>query len=258
MFPGQGAQRVNMGLEIYQNEPSFRREVDYCAEVLKSHLGIDIRQLLYPVAGQEEEASRQLNQTLHAQPALFTISYALARLWQEWGVEPDEIIGHSVGEYVAACLAGVFSPEDVLRVLATRGKLMQNLAEGSMLAVSLSEADARKYLGSELSLAAINSPGSCVISGPVEAVVRLQKELLKARIACLQLRTSHAFHSAMVQPIIEPFKQELRSVKLNAPKIPFISSSTGTWITVEQATDINYWAQHMMETVRFVEGLQEV
>ncbi|EEF58138.1 hybrid non-ribosomal peptide synthetase/type I polyketide synthase [Pedosphaera parvula] len=258
MFPGQGAQRVNMALEIYQNEPAFRKEVDYCADVLKRHLGIDIRQLLYPLAGQEEEANQQLTKTLYAQPALFTISYALARLWQEWGMEPDEMIGHSVGEYVAACLAGVFSIEDVLWMLATRGKLMQNLSKGSMLAASLPEADARKYLGQELSLAAINSPSSCVISGPVEAVEQLQKELVKARVACLHLQTSHAFHSAMVDPIIEPFKQELKNVRLNVPKIPFISSCTGTWITVDQATDINYWAHHLRETVRFAEGLQEV
>jgi amino acid adenylation domain-containing protein len=258
MFPGQGAQRVNMGLELYKDEPTFRKEVDYCAEILKPNLDIDIRHIIHPSEGKEEEASRLLAKTLYAQPSLFTISYALARLWQEWGVEPDEMIGHSVGEYVAACLAGVFSVEDVLPMLAMRGKLMQDLPGGSMLAVSLPETDARQYLGNELSLAAVNNPSNCVISGPVEAVEQLRKELAKARIASRHLQTSHAFHSAMVDPIVDPFKRALKNVRLNPPKIPFISSSTGTWITAEQATDVNYWARHLRETVRFAEGLREV
>ncbi|MDB6125044.1 MAG: Amino acid adenylation domain protein [Pedosphaera sp.] len=258
MFPGQGAQQVNMGLELYQSEPTFRQHIDKCAQLLKPHLRMDLREVLYPKEAQVEEARHRLRQTLLAQTSLFVVAYAMAQQWLDWGVEPEAMIGHSVGEYVAACLAGVLSVEDILGLLAMRGHLMQDLPEGGMLAVSLPDSEAKKFLGPELSLAAVNSPTSCVISGPREAVARLEQQLGERKIAHRQLQTSHAFHSAMVDPILEPFTQQLGRVKLNPPRIPFISSPTGTWITSAQATDPVYWARHMRETVRFADGLGEV
>jgi amino acid adenylation domain-containing protein len=258
MFPGQGAQQVNMGLEAYQSEPIFRQQIDACAEILKPHLYMDLRNVLYPKAEHLEAARQQLKQTSFAQTSLFVVEYALSQLWLERGVKPGAMIGHSVGEYVAACLAGVFRLEDVLKLLAVRGRLMQDLPCGAMLAVSLPENEARTFLDSGLSLAAINSPSSCVISGPTEAVARLEHQFGEKRIACRQLQTSHAFHSAMVDPVLGAFTEELSKVKLNVPRIPFVSSPSGNWITEAQATDPGYWARHMRETVRFADGLGQL
>jgi non-ribosomal peptide synthase protein (TIGR01720 family) len=260
MFPGQGAQHVGMGLELYQSAPTFRRVVDLCAESLKPILRSDIRQLLFPPEEQAEAASKRLQQTALAQPALFIVEYALAQLWMEWGVRPVAMLGHSIGEYVAACLAGVFSWEDGLLLVATRGRLMQQLPAGDMIAVPLSEDEARELLQarSDLSLAAINGASRCVISGPREAIDRLESELNSDGVECRRLHTSHAFHSSMMEPILSPFVDLLKNVRLRPPKIPYLSNLTGQWITAAEATAPAYWARHLRETVRFADGLGEL
>lgn len=258
MFPGQGAQYVNMGLELYQIEKTFREQVDICSEFLKPHLGLDIRNIIYPNERQLTQATQQIQQTLVAQSALFVIEYALAKLWSEWGVHPQAMIGHSIGEYVAACLAGVFSLEDALDLVAARGRLMQELPDGAMLAIELSEKEVDPLLGKTLSLAAINGPNLCIVSGSTKALEELNDRLSEKDVMCLPLNTSHAPHSQEMDSIIEPFKSYVEKMTLRPPQVPYISNVTGTWITTAQATDPNYWARHMRQTVRFSEGLQEL
>ncbi|MBD2775779.1 type I polyketide synthase [Iningainema tapete] len=272
MFSGQGAQYVNMGRELYEVEPTFRKYVDTCAQILQPHLNQDIRHILYPKEQQIEAATRQLQQTAITQPALFVIEYALAQLWMEWGVRPEAMIGHSIGEYVAATIAGVFSLQDALAIVATRGKLMQQLPTGSMLAIPLGEKDVQSLIENvetfhetslhtdriSVQIAAINSPSSCVVSGTREAIAGLQNQLSSKGIECRLLHTSHAFHSHMMEPILDPFVQALKKVKLNSPRIRFISNVTGTWITDEQATNPSYWSQHLRQTVRFSTGISQL
>ncbi|NET53145.1 MAG: type I polyketide synthase, partial [Merismopedia sp. SIO2A8] len=231
MFSGQGAQYVNMALELYQIEPIFRQQVDICSELLEPHLKLDLRHLIYPSPQEANEATHQLKQTAITQASLFVIEYALARLWMSWGCKPQAMIGHSIGEYVAACLAGVFSLEDALRLVAARGQMMQKLPGGSLLAVFLPEQEIRPLLSEKLSLAAINAPSVCAVSGPKDAIETLEKQLLKQGIDCRHLHTSHAFHSQMMDPILGEFSSLFSKINLNPPQIPYISNVTGTWIT---------------------------
>ncbi|MBE7384660.1 MAG: SDR family NAD(P)-dependent oxidoreductase [Leptolyngbya sp. SIO1E4] len=256
MFTGQGAQYVNMAQEIYQSEPVFRQVCDRCCDLLQPQLGLDLRQLLYPTDTGAENAAQQLQQTAITQPALFVIEYALAQLCMSWGVHPVAMIGHSIGEYVAACLAGVFSLEDALALVTVRGQLMQQLPSGSMLAVPLSEKEVQPWLGETLSLATINGEASCVISGATEAIAALQHQLSSAGIESRRLHTSHAFHSPMMEPILEAFQERVQQVNLTSPQISYISNLTGTWITTQEATSPAYWTSHLRQTVRFAEGLQ--
>ncbi|HDN26284.1 MAG TPA: SDR family oxidoreductase [Thioploca sp.] len=267
MFSGQGTQYVNMGLELYQTESVFREYVDRCAEFLKPHLGLDLRTVLYPTVqipplgkGGEQniEFSPDLKQTAIAQPALFVIEYALAQLWMAWGVQPKAMIGHSIGEYVAACLAGVFTLEEALMLVAARGRLMQSVAPGAMLAVPLSEQDIRPFLNQNLNLSAINVPVQCVVSGTIEAVAQFAAQLAEQGIECQHLHTSHAFHSEMMSPILERFLGHVQKIPLKLPKIPFISNVTGTWMSASDATSPDYWATHLRKTVRFAAGLQHL
>jgi acyl transferase domain-containing protein len=258
LFPGQGSQYANMGRELYQVEPKFRAEIDRCAELLQPHLGLDLRTILYPEEGSEESAQAQLQQTYLTQPALFAIEYALAKLWMSWGIKPQAAIGHSIGEYVAACLAGVFSLEDGLALVATRGKLMQEMPGGAMLAISLPATEIQSLLKEQLSLAAINTPTQCVVSGTTEAIATLQDQLQSRGIAYHPLHTSHAFHSAMMEPICTQFADRFVGIHLHPPQIPYISNVTGTWITTADATDPNYWVKHLRQTVRFADGVKEL
>jgi amino acid adenylation domain-containing protein len=257
MFPGQGAQYARMGYGLYQTESVFREEMDHCAEVLCPILGQDIRKAIF---SPESGGADLLAETRITQPALFTISYALARLWMSWGIQPRAMIGHSVGEYVAACLAGVFTLDEALALVARRAQLVQNLPGGSMLAVRLPSAEAAALLqeSKELSLAAVNSPKLCVVSGPTPAIESLEKLLGGRKVAAKRLSTSHAFHSAMVEAVVEPLAKLCRGLKLNAPAIPYISNVTGTWITEEQTMDPAYWAAHLRQTVQFSQGLTEL
>jgi acyl transferase domain-containing protein/acyl carrier protein len=258
MFTGQGAQYADMGRGLYEEGGVFRKEVDACCETLMSHLDLDLRDILYPQKGQEEQATLKLQETRYTQPALFVLEYALAKLWMSWGVTPQAMLGHSIGEYVAACLAGVFSVEDALRVVAARGRLMQAMPTGAMLSVGLSEKDVVPYLDEPLSLAAHNSPSHCVVSGPGDAILALHERLQKQEVSCQLLRTSHAFHSAMMDGMLEAFSDSLRRVQLSPPQMPFVSNLTGRWITDDEATSPEYWSRHIRHTVRFSEGVERL
>ncbi|MDZ8092002.1 MAG: SDR family NAD(P)-dependent oxidoreductase [Nostoc sp. DedQUE05] len=258
MFSGQGSQYVNMGRELYESEAVFKQQVDYCCELLKPYLELDLRSVLYPRVEKAQETTQKLQQTAITQPALFVIEYALAKLWMAWGVRPEMMIGHSIGEYVAATIAGVFSLEDALAIVAMRGKLMQQLPDGAMLSVQLSEQELQQLLEKEISLAASNAPSSCVVSGATEAIEKFQQKLQQIGVNFRRLHTSHAFHSQMMEPIIETFIQLLQNVKLNPPKIQFVSNVSGTWITADEATDPNYWARHLRQPVRFSLGIYEL
>ncbi len=258
MFPGQGSQYVNMGITLYQDEPVFREIVDRCAAILTPLMGVDLRSIMYPAADDAETAAISLEQTFFTQPALFVTEYALARLWQSWGVMPQATIGHSIGEFVSACLAGVFSLEDALRLVATRGQLMWDLPRGSMLSVLLPATEIAAQLSGDLAIAAINGPSLCVVSGPESEIATLQAALDAQAIVCRHLHTSHAFHSPMMEPIIAPFAAVVKQMDLSPPQIPFVSTVTGDWITDEQATDPHYWATHLRQTVQFMQGIQTI
>jgi len=258
LFTGQGSQYPNMGCGLYEAEPTYRAEVDRCCELLRPHLGLDLRELLFPPAGKEEEAAERLRQTAMAQPALFVVELALATLWMQWGVRPQAMIGHSLGEYVAACLAGVFTLRDALALVAVRGRLMQSLPPGAMLAVPLPETEVLPLLDEGLSLAAVNRPSLCVVAGPSPAVERLRVELAARGIEGRSLHTSHAFHSSMMDPILKPFGERMADVRLSPPRLPYLSNLTGTWIRPEEATDPAYWAEHIRCPVRFSDGLAEL
>ncbi|HFC12717.1 MAG TPA: type I polyketide synthase, partial [Anaerolineae bacterium] len=217
MFPGQGAQYPTMGRELYEGEPVFRAAVDHCAEILEPILGEDIRQMLYPSDPNDPAAADKLKNTGNAQPAIFTIEYALAKLWLSWGVQPARMIGHSVGEFAAACLAGVFSVEDALLVIAKRAMLMRDLPGGAMRAVRLSAEDLTPYLGDGVALAAHNAPHICVVSGDYAAVNAFDQRMAALGLDTIELHTSHAFHSDMMLPMLDPFREIVASVPRNAP-----------------------------------------
>jgi acyl transferase domain-containing protein/acyl carrier protein len=260
MFSGQGSQYPGMGWALYQKEPVFRAALDSCAQLLQKDLGLDLRAAIYPelaaAYGWAPISAEQLNETRLTQPALFAVEYSLAKLWEHWGIVPQAMIGHSIGEYVAACLAGVFSLESTLSIVAARGALMQKMEPGAMLAVQLDEAGIGAYLGGQLSVAALNAPGMCVVSGPIAAIDALERKLETQGISARRLRTSHAFHSSMMDGAVAPFVAEVARHSLSAPRIPFVSNVTGTWITAEQATDPQYWGRHLRGAVRFADGVQ--
>lgn len=260
MFSGQGTQYAGMARDLYSVEPCFRQEIDGCAKILMPHLGYDLRDVLYRLPEQSSVFSPDLNQTGVAQPALFTVEYALAKLWMAWGIRPESMIGHSIGEYVAACLAGVMSLEDALALVAARGNMIQRLPGGGMLALLLPEAEVRQIIRQDgrLSLAAINGPRLCIVSGPTDATARLESWCEEQGIDRRRLRASHAFHSEMMDAVMEAFTQEVRNVSLKPPHIPFISNVTGTWITAAEATEPSYWANHLRRTVLFTDGVSEL
>ena len=282
LFPGQGTQYAGMGRGLYESEPTFRADVDHCCRLLQPHLGLDLRRTLFPDgadaaaegdaadagaeagagagAGASAEAGagaaeHRLQDTRLAQPALFVVSWAMARLWMSWGVRPEAMLGHSIGEYVAACLAGVFALEDALAVVAMRGRLMSRMPPGAMLGVPLPEAEVVGLLGDDLSLAAVNRPAVSVVSGPFAAVEELAARLAGQGLACRRLHTSHAFHSRMMEPVLEPFRERLERVRLAPPRLPFVSNVTGTWIREEEAVDPAYWARQLRQAVRFGDGV---
>jgi phthiocerol/phenolphthiocerol synthesis type-I polyketide synthase E len=258
MFPAQGAQHANMGRDLYEHEPVFQAEVDRCATYLEPVLGVDLRKILYPSDCNLKESNELLRQTSMTQPAVFVVSYALARLWMSWGIKPAAVIGHSLGEYVAATVAGIFDLDGALALVAERARLMQQLPCGSMLAVYLDESALRPWLNEELSLAAVNAPGLTVLSGKSNLVEQLAAKLREAGVEVQPLLTSHAFHSVMMEPIIAEFVQQIHHTKRRAPEIPLVSTLTGNWITREQVADPNYWGQQTRSGVRFSPAIQEL
>ncbi|MCW2511409.1 MAG: polyketide synthase [Mycobacterium sp.] len=255
MFPGQGSQYPGMAAQLYAAEPLVKRTIDECCRKLKPDLGLDLRRVLFPSRRRRGSAAAELRDTALAQPALFVIGYALACLWQSWGVRPAAMIGHSVGEYVAATVAGVFELDDALSLIAQRGRLISELPRGSMLAVMARADDVAEYVDGELSLAAVNAPELCVLSGPDEAVARVEKLLARSDLVTHRLHTSHAFHSSMMEPMLDGFEKLVDQVPMSPPTIPYVATLTGQWADAE-VTEPSYWSAQIRSTVRFAEGLR--
>ncbi|RFS45612.1 non-ribosomal peptide synthetase/type I polyketide synthase [Micromonospora craniellae] len=255
LFPGQGTQYPGMAADLYRDEPRFRAVVDECCESLRPHLGYDLRDLLL---NRDEGLADRLTETANAQPALFVTEYALVRLLEGWGVRPTAMLGHSVGELVAATVAGVFTLPDALRAVAVRGRLMSARPSGAMLSVAASEDRVRALLPSGLDIAAINADELVVVAGPVEAVAEFTTLLAAEDIPARALHTSHAFHSSAMDPVVEALAAELAATPLGPPRIRFVSDVTGTWITDDDAVDPWYWARQVRATVRFSDGVRTV
>lgn len=255
LFPGQGSQYPGMAAGLYQKEPIVRRAIDRCARMLKPALDADLKKLLFPTTRDRNHAAEALKDTKWAQPALFTIGYALAELWTSWGVKPKAMIGHSVGEYVAATLAGVMTLEDALAIIAQRGKLISALPRGSMLAVMSPAENLERFVDGEISIAAVNAPGFAVLSGPDAAIDRLEQILNKEKFSARRLHTSHAFHSSMMDGILEEFKEVVSQVKLLPPTKRFVSTLTGNWAG-QDVTQPDYWSRQLRRPVRFADGMR--
>jgi len=254
LFPGQGSQYAGMGQGLYAEPGAYRGEFDRCAEILRDEMQVDLREVLYGQAGDRKE----LEETWLVQPAMFAVEYAIARTWMSWGVEPEAMLGHSLGEYVAACLAGVFSLEEGLRLVARRGRLMQSCEPGAMLAVGVGTSEAAAMAAAGLSLAAVNGPQQCVLSGTRHAVEELERRLAQDGISSRRLKTSHAFHSATMDPMLARFRLEVQKIRLQDPQRKYLSNVTGTWISKQAATDPEYWVEQLRHTVRFAEGMSEL
>jgi acyl transferase domain-containing protein/acyl-CoA synthetase (AMP-forming)/AMP-acid ligase II/acyl carrier protein len=257
LFPGQGSQYAGMGQGLYRDNAMFRNTLDRCASLLTPMLGLDIRTFIF--ADKESEAAAFVSQTLLTQPSLFSVEYSLAQTWRSVGIAPSCMLGHSVGEYVAACMAGVFDLEDALATIVARARLMQDTEPGAMLAVPMDEANALALLEqTACDLAAVNGPRQCVVAGTISAVEEVQKRLRLLGTEGRLLSATRAFHSRTMQPVLDQFAARLRQVQLRAPTLPFISNVTGDWIAPEQAQDPDYWVDHLRSTVRFAAGLQKL
>ncbi len=257
MFSGQGETHAGAGAELYRTEATFRRALDRCAEVLASELPCDLREPLL-AEGDDPPSVAQLKRPQVCQPAAFAFDYSLAQLWMSWGVRPTALIGHSLGEFVAACLAGIFSLEDALRIVATRGRLTEMLPPGAMLSVPLSEEELAGFLGSHLTIAAMNGPRMCVVAGPTAAIEEFERKLGTRKLSTRRLEVSHGFHSPMMDPLIDVFRPHVDRVARHAATIPLMSTVTGNWMEETEALDAGYWARHIRAPVRFSDGLRRL
>ena len=253
MFPGAGAHYLGMGRDLYATETFFREEFDRCCEIVRAHEGTDLRSALY-----SPDPGASLDQPVHILAGLFAVEYALARLWMRLGVHPESMIGHSLGEYVAACLSGVFTLEDALKLVAFRGRLFETVPAGAMLSIALGESEVTPLLTGDLSLAGINAPALCVVSGPPGAVEALRDTLSGRGVETRLLPVARAGHSSFVAPIMPRLAEFVATLSLGPPRIPYMSNYTGTWITDAQAVDPGYWAAHLRHTVRFADGFERL
>jgi acyl transferase domain-containing protein len=276
MFSGVGDQYPGLAAGVYQGLPAFREEMDQCFGILRPELGMDLRAILYPRGAEadrpavdsetadkaamfdQRRAAGEIHRTVVAQPLVFAVQYALARALRSLGAEPSALLGYSIGEYVAACLAGVLPLEPMLRVIALRARLVADLPEGAMLAVMSGEQAVQPYLDARLSIAALDGPQLTVLAGPADAIGQAGQRLTAGGIACRELPTSHAFHSAMMEPVVQPLRELLCSFPLRPPAIPVLSNCTGTWLSAGEAISPGYWARHLRQTVRFADELAEV
>lgn len=275
MFPGLGAQYVNMGYDLYKHEPVFCQEMDRCFEILKPLMGYDIKEIIYPddsvskvrevarVSGEStpvptaSPVAERINQFEIAQAVVFIFEYALAKLLIAWGIKPQAMIGYSFGEYAAACLSGVFSLEDALKLVTRRGQLIVKTPPGRMLSVPLPEQDLEPLLHGELSIA-IDNGSSCIVAGEVSQIEAFENSLKEKKYICFPLQSEYAIHSHLMARVSSEFAAELRKIRLDQPLIPYISNLTGNWIKVEEATDPGYWSKHLEHTVQFSAGIKKI
>lgn len=282
MFPGVGDHYLGMGRGLYEHFPGFKQDMEKCCSFLEPELGLDLRDVLYPSSlsggvpdckvGQPTDPSamaekkaapvnpneQRLNQTVHIQPLIFIIEYALGRLWLDLGLRPAALVGYSIGEYAAACLAGVMTLKDALSLVAQRAKMIETLPRGVMLALPMSKEKAQPLLGQDLSLSIVSTSAQCVVGGPEEAISALEKELTEQQIVSRRLPGTHAFHSHMMAPLQNKITELVKGFQLHAPEIPYLSNVTGTWISREEATDPSHWARHTCRTVRFAECVDQL
>ncbi|MEV4121679.1 beta-ketoacyl synthase N-terminal-like domain-containing protein [Micromonospora sp. NPDC049645] len=249
MFPGQGSQFAGMGADLYRDEPAFRQAMDDCAEAFRPHLRFDVRDVAF---GDDDE---RLRQTEYTQPVVFSVGYAIGRLLLDAGIEPTAMIGHSLGEYVAACLAGVFSLPDAARIVAARGALVQQAVPGRMISVALGPDELTSMVRGHGVIAAVNGPELCVLAGTDDEIAAAERLLAEQHVPVRPLATSHAFHTALMDPILDEFAAVVAGISRNAPRRPFASNVTGRLITAEQATSADYWVTHLRQPVRFADGL---
>ncbi len=257
MFSGQGAQYPNMCRALYNSEICFKNNIDRCCKVLSEEMGIDFKTVLFPKV-ENSEAKNLLKQTKYTQPALFTICYSLAKQFEEWGIKAVSLIGHSIGEYTAAVLSGVFTLEDGLKIVAKRGHLMQQMTRGSMLSINASESVIREFLPDDIEFSVFNTPEYCVVSGEHTVITDFSDFLTSRNIISTLLHTSHAFHSRMMDEMIKPFEVFLQNIKMNSPTIPFISNITGEYISEKQARSAHYWSTQVRKAVQFSRGLLNI
>lgn len=258
MFPGGGAQYSGMGVDLYASEPVYREAFDACMACLPADVSDRVRSLVFAPEGEREKATTTLQTPTLTLTSLFATEYALAKQMFSWGAKPSAMIGHSMGENTAACLAGVLSLHDAMNLVHLRGQLFERAPEGGMLSIPLPVEEARGYMSDDLDVAAINASELCVATGPKKTLMDLQKKLEQDDIDSTVVRINVAAHSRMLDDILDDFRAYLNSIKLSPPTIPFTSNLTGTWITDAQAVDPNYWVDHLRNTVKFAENVETV
>lgn len=255
MYPGQGTQYINMAKGLYEDEFIFRKEMDSCLDTMEKITGESYKNVLFP---DSEEGKDIINQTKYAQPLLFSIEYALTRLLNHYGVKPDILIGHSIGEYTAACISGVLALEDALSLVIHRGKIIQRLPKGSMLSVDLSASKVTEHLRKGVSIAAVNTQESCVLSGEDNVISELYDYFEQNGIKSQKLKTSHAFHSEMMLPGLKEYAQKVSEITVGTPAVPYYSNLTGKLISSSDLENAAYWSDHILKTVNFSAALQDM